>query len=156
MKLGTRCTCLQCMPRAHFHGLWTNTCGLVLVQRMKWEKCEKAMCMHYIDKVRECECVFEPHRMRRYCRFIKMTMHFICFARRCCSLSYLTQTSRRWGCIYALSSPPFLPQALALSSLLPWQLLSFWRDDNETASAATALKMINLSKYTTFFVNRMF
>ena len=27
----TRCTYSQCMPRAHLHDLWTNTCGLLLV-----------------------------------------------------------------------------------------------------------------------------
>ena len=89
--------------------------------------------------------------------FIKTT-HFICFTRHCCSLSYTsfsTWTSRHWGCINALSSPPFLRQALALSSSLPSQLLPFWRRYNETASAATALR-INLCKCIQLFVNRMF
>ena len=58
---------------------------------------------------------------------MKTSTHFICFARWCCSLSYWsfsTQTSWRWGCIYTLSSL-FSLQALALSSLLPLQLLPF-------------------------------
>ena len=38
----------------------------------------------------------------------------------------------------------FRARLLALSFSLPSQLLPFWRRDNETASAATALRTINL------------
>ena len=70
---------------------------------------------------------------------------FYCYARCCCSLSpFSTWTSRHWGYIYALSSPPISRQAL--SSLLLSQLLPFWHRDNETASTATALRTINLHK----------
>ena len=89
--------------------------------------------------------------------FLKTTTRFICFVRRCCSFSYSsfsTRTSRRWGCMYA---PPFSHQdPIALSSSLPSQLLPFWSRDDETASAATALRTINLRKCTQLFVNRMF
>ena len=50
----------------------------------------------------------------------------------------------------------FHTRLLALSSSLPSQLLPFWRRDNETASATTALRTINLHKCTQLFVNRMF
>ena len=52
--------------------------------------------------------------------FFKTTARFICYARRCCSLSYssfLTRTSRRCGCIYALCLLiRFRARFLALSS----------------------------------------
>ena len=54
--------------------------------------------------------------------FLKTTMRFICFARCCCSLlysSFSTRTSRRWGCIYLLSSPLFSHQAPSSLFLAP-------------------------------------
>ena len=116
---------------------------------MKCEKCEK-------ERVGECEHIFELHRTRRAIWwFLKTTTCFICFAGHCCLLSYSsfsTRTSRHWGCIYTLYSPPFSCQALSSSSL-PSQLLPFWRHDNETASTATAL---HENDGTQLFVNRMF
>ena len=47
----------------------------------------------------------------------------------------------------ALSSLPFSHQAPSFP-LLPSQFLPFWQQDNETASAATALRMIYLRKCT--------
>ena len=76
--------------------------------------------------------------------FIKMTTHFICFARCCCSLSdslFLTRTSQRWGCIYTLSSP-FSCQAPSSFFFAPITTFAIWRHDNETTSAATALRNI--------------
>ena len=70
--------------------------------------------------------------------FLKMTMHFICIGRCCCSLLYSSFSSQRCGCIYALYLLfRFCARLLALSSSLPSQFLSFWRHNNETASAAT-------------------
>ena len=114
----------------------------------------KAKCTHYIERVQECDRVFEPHRTWRYGSLSRRPRAF--FA----SLSYSSfsmQASRCWGCIYALSSPPFSHQAPSSFFLAPiTQLLPFWRRDNETASAATALRMINLCKCIQLFVNRMF
>ena len=117
---------------------------------MKCEKCEK--------EGKRMRVRFRTTRNAKIWSFIKMTTRFICFTRRCCSLSYssfLIRTSRRWGCIYTLSFPPFLRRAPS-SFFLSSQLLPFWRRDNETASAATALRTINLHKCTQLFVNRMF
>ena len=68
---------------------------------------------------------------------------FICFARHCCLSysSFLTWTSRCYGCIYTPSSLPFSCQAPSS----PITFLPFWRRENETASAATALRTIFLS-----------
>ena len=124
----------------------------------KCEKCEKegkvyALCWKSLIM----RAHFRTAQNAKIWSFIETTTRFICFARCCCSPSYSlfsTQTSRCLGCIYTLSSPPFLRQAL--SSSLPSQLLPFWRHDNETASAATALGTINLRKCIQLFVNRMF
>ena len=104
----------------------------------------KAKCTHYVETEQRNWAGFWNEKIWS---FLKTTTRFICFASSCCSLfhsSFSTRTSRCWGCIYALSSPQFLHQALALSFLLPSQLLLFWRGDNETASAATALRTMNL------------
>ena len=72
-----------------------------------------------------------------------MTTRFNCYTRRCCSLLYslfLTRTSQCWGCIYALCLLfCFYARLLALSFLLP---SPFCRCNNETASAAIALRTI--------------
>ena len=115
----TRCTYLQCMPRAHLHDLWTSTFGLVgvatcswsvmHVQRTKCKKCEKEGKAYALRwKSSRMWAHFQTAQNAKIWSFIKTTMCFICFARRCCSLSYSlfsTQTSQRWVCIYALSSP---------------------------------------------------
>jgi len=72
--------------------------------------------------------------------FLKMTTCFICFARRCCSLTYSSFLTWTYGVEAAFMLClllRFRTRLLALSSLLPSQLLPFWRHDNETASAAT-------------------
>ena len=164
----TKCTYLPCMPHVHLHDLWTNMCGLVGVTcafglvgpymyNKVWKVRRKAKCTHYIERVWECERVFEPHRTWRYG----------CFSRRPCALfpslgaAALSRTHRsRHGlqgveATFTLSSL-FSRQALAHSSSLSSQLLPFRCCDNETASATTALRTINLCKCTQLFVNRMF
>ena len=73
---------LRCMPCTHLHDLWTNTCGLVGMARAFGTVGRSCMCnevwkvwegrqsirTHYVERVRECERVFEPHRTRRYGR----------------------------------------------------------------------------------------
>ena len=157
------------MPRAHLHDFWTNTCGLVGVAHAfglvghacatkceKWEKEGKAYALRW--KSSRMWTHLRTAQNAKIWSFINMTTCFICFARCCCSLSYSSfsvRTSQRWGCNYALSSPPFSHQALAFSSSLPSRL-PFWRHDNETTSAATALRAINLRKCIQLFGNRMF
>ena len=154
----------------HLHNLWTNTCGLVGVAHAfglvghacttneVWKVWEGRQRVRIMLKVfLRMRVHFRTARNVKTWPFIKTTTCCTCFTRLCCcSLSYssfLMQT--RWGCIYTLSSPPFLCQAPS-SSLLPSQLLPFWHCDNETASAATALRTINLRKCIQLFVNRIF
>ena len=120
----TRCTYSQCMPHVHLHDLWTNMCGLVGVAcafgmvghacATKCEKCEKEGKMYALHwKGSRMWARFRTAQNAKIWTSLKTTTHFICFARRCCSLSYSLfsmQTSRRWSWIYALSSP-FLRQA---------------------------------------------
>ena len=158
------------MPRAHLNYLWTNTCGLVSrrgrgmcmgLSSTKCEKCEegKAYVLRW-KSFEDVSAVSNRTERARIWSFLKTTTRFIGFARRCCSLSYSsfsTRTSRRCGCIYALCLLfRFRARILALSSSLPSQFLLFWRRDNETASAASALRTINLGKCTQLFVNRIF
>ena len=92
---------------------------------------------------------FRTAQNARIWLFLKTTTCFICFARCWCSHLYslfLTPTSWR-GCNYALSSLPFSRQ-IPSSSSLPSQFLPFCRCNNETASAATALRTINFHKCT--------
>jgi len=154
----------QCMPRAHLHDLWTNTCGLVGVAHAfglvghacaaKCEKCEKEGKAYALRwKSSRMRARFRTAQNAKIWSFLKTTMRFICFARRCCSLSYLSFSTRTFTLCLLLR---FRARLLALSSSLPSQLLPFWHRDNETASAATVLRTINLRKCIQFFVNRMF
>ena len=66
--------------------------------------------------------------------FIKTTMCFICFTRRCCSLSYSsfsTWTSRQWGCIYALCSPQSFRTRLSFffAPITTFAILTLWQWD---------------------------
>ena len=84
---------------------------------------------------------FKDLRVRVW-SFLKTAMHFLCFASSCSSLSYsstLPQASQCGSCIFitSLSSLLLLHQSPSSSSLSIF--------DNETASAATVLRMINLS-----------
>ena len=83
-------------------------------------------------------------------------MYFICYARHCRSFSYssfLMRTSWHCGCIYALCFLfRFRVRLLAFSFLLP---SPFCHHNNETGSAAIALRTINLRKCTQRFVNKV-
>ena len=121
------------------------------VQRSVKSVRRKAKPTHSIERVKNVN-VFSNCTEHEDMVFLKMATCFICFTRRCRFLSYSSlpmQTSWRCGCIYALSSLPFSCQVpIALFSLLPSQFLPFWCCDNETATAATALRMINLRNCT--------
>ena len=124
-----------------------------------WKVWEGEQSVHtMLERVSRSEHGFKLHR--RIWSFLKTTTCFICFARRCWTLlysSFPTQTSRHYGCIYALCLLfHFCARLQALSSSLPTQFLPFWCCDNETANAATVLRMINLRKCTQLFVNRIF
>ena len=87
-----------------------------------------------------CERGFAPHRTQRYGRPR---------ARCCCSLSYSSFSTRTCGCIYALCLLfHFRASLLALSFSLP---SPFCCSNNETASATTVLRTINLCKCTQLF-----
>jgi len=139
----TRCTYSQCMPRAHLHDLWTNTCGLVgvapwwhmllvwsvfHVQQSVKNVRRKAKRTHYVERVWECECVFKPHRTQRYGGFSRRpcTLFASLGAATLCRTMLILivldadfTALRRWGCIYALSSPPFSGQAPSSFFLAP-------------------------------------
>ena len=77
LKVRTRCTYLQCMPRTHLHDFWTNTCqlgGVVhafgtvgrVMHVQVWKVWEHT---HYVERAQECVRVFEPHRTWRYSGF---------------------------------------------------------------------------------------
>ena len=113
----TRCTYSQCMPPAHLHDLWTNTCGLAGVAHafgtvghacaMKCEKCEKEGKMYALRwKSLRMRARFQTAQNTKIWSSLKMTTRFICFARRCC-------------CIYTLSSLPFSRQAPSSRFLAP-------------------------------------
>jgi len=129
------------MHHVHLHDLWTNMCGLLLVGvarafgtvshacATKCEKCEKegkACALRW--KSSRMWAPFRTAQNAKIRLFLKTTTRFICFARRCCSLScssFSMRTSRRWSCIYVLSSP-FSRQApssffLASTILMSWQ-----------------------------------
>ena len=154
-------------PSAHLPDLWTNTCGLLLVGVARAFETVGHACVTKCEKegkayVLRCKSSrtwarFRTAQNARILSFLKATTRFICFATRCCSHSYSsfsTRTSWRCGCIYALSSLPFSSQSPTLSSSLLSQFSPFWR--RETASAATALRMISLRTCTQLFVKRIF
>ena len=148
------------MPCTHLRDLWTNTCGLVGVARafgLVGHACatnesvksvrRQAKCMHYVERVWECERVFKPHRTQRYGRL----------SRRPCTLfaslgtTALSCTHRSRHGLHGVEAAfmlclllRFRTRLLALSSSLPSQLLPFWRRDNETTSAIAVLRMIKL------------
>ena len=98
------------------HDLWTNTCGLVVVECAFWTvghacttKCEKC------EKEGKASSRMWAHlrtaQNTKIWSFLKTTTCFICFARCCCSLSYSSfsmQTLQRWGCIYSVFSSVFV------------------------------------------------
>ena len=89
---------------------------------------------------------FQTAQNTKIWSFIKTTMHFIRFAKHA-ALSHTHPSRHRLRGIeaaFTLCLLRFRTRLLALSSLLPSQLLPFWRCDNETTSTATALRMMNL------------
>ena len=119
----------------------------------------KAKRTHYIERVWKCECVFEPHRTRRYSQFSRRP-HTLFASLGAAALSHTHHSRPSLHGIEAAFTLCLLicfhTRLLALSSSLPSQLLPFWRRDSETASTAIALRTINLRKCTQLFVNRMF
>ena len=139
------------MPHMHLHDLWTNTCGLVSrcgtcfwdgsvmhVQRSVKSVRRKAKHTYYVE--------FENVSV-----FLnaKTTTCFICFPWHCCSLVLIildADFTVLW-LHFTLSSPPFSCQAPSSFFLTPITIFAIWCRDNESASAATALRTINLRKW---------
>ena len=103
---------------------------------MKCKKCEKegkAYALHW--KGLKMWVRFRTAQNAKIQSILKTTTHFICFTRCCCSLSYSsfsTQTSRRWGCIYALSSHLFshqTPSSFFLAPITTFAILTSWQWD---------------------------
>ena len=93
----------------------------------KCEKCEKAKRTYYVERVWECERVFELHRAQGHdCFFSLRGLHSVVVAFMLC-LPFRFHT-----------------RLLALSSSLPSQYLPFWHRGNETTSATTVLRTVNL------------
>ena len=129
------------------------------VQRSVKSVRRKAKRTHYIERVWGCECVFELHRTRRYSQFSRRPRTlFASLGAAALSRTHRSRCRLHGGeaaftlCLLLC----FCTGLLALSSLLPSQLLPFLRRDNETASAPITLEKINLRKCTQLFVNRIF
>ena len=117
---------------------------------------KKAKRVYYVERVQECERVFESHRTRRYGGFSRRSSTL--FALLGAIALSRTHRSRRGlhGVEAAFTLCLLIRFHARLLTLSSSQLLPFCRRNNETASAATALRMINLRKCTQLFVNRMF
>ena len=119
----------------------------------------RAKHMYYIERVSRMCVQFWTAQNVRIWSLLKKTTCFICFARRCCSLSYSSfskRTSWRCSCICALCLLfRFRARLLALPRS-HHNFCHFCRRNNETTSATTALRTINLPKCTQFFVNKVF
>ena len=151
--------------------LWTNMCGLVSTCGTCFWDCRsvhvqrsvksvmRVKCMYYIERVSWIWVRFRTAQNARIWSFLKKTTCYICYARCCCCSLVLivldTDFTALWLHLCSLSSLPFLRQAPS-SSLLPSQFLPFCHRKNETASATTALRTINLPKCTQLFVNKVF
>ena len=144
---------------AHLNDLWTNTCGLVskdgtcfwdhACANEVWKVWGGQSVHTTLKEFRGCECGFTLHRTRGYSSFSRQPRTL--FATHS---SFSTRTSRRCDCIYAVYLPfRFHARLLALSFSLP---SPFCCCNNETASAATVLRTINLRKCTQLFVNEVF
>ena len=142
------------MPRMHLNDLWTNTCGLVSrrgtcfwdgsvmhVQRSVKSVRRKAKRMYYVEF--ENVSVFSNRTTRRRPRALFASLGTAALSYS----SFSTRTSQCCGCIYTLSSPLFSCQAPSSFFLTPITIFAIWRRDNESASAATALRTINLRKW---------
>ena len=125
-------------------------CGRSCMHNKVWKVWEGGQSVHW--KGSRTWAWFWNAQITRIWSFLKTATHFICFASRCCSLLHsLLSTRTSWccGCIYALCLLfRFRSRLLALSSSLTSQFLPFWSCNNETTSAATALRTINLHKCT--------
>ena len=138
----TRYTYSQCMPHAHLHDLALNqhvwisrrgTCVLLgrlvmHVQRSVKSVRRKAKRTHYVERVWECERVFEPHRTRRYGRFSRRP-HALFASLDAAALSRTHRSRRRIHEVEAAFTLclllRFCARLLALSFSLSSQLLSF-------------------------------
>ena len=152
----SRCTYSQCMPRVHLNDLWTDRqhvwitvsrcgthafggsrpCATRWWQTVHWKSSRKGVRF------------WTPHQTKEYGRFSRRPF----FALLATALSYssiLLQTSQGSGCILALylyfcCCVSLLSLSFSLSSLITGFFFPFWCRNNETASTATALEMMNL------------
>ena len=94
----TRCTYLPCLPCVHLNDLWTNMCGLISrrgtcfwdcrFMHVQWsvKSVRRAKHTYYIERVSRMWVWFRTTQNVRMWYFLKMTMRFVCYAMRCCSL----------------------------------------------------------------------
>ena len=111
-----------------------------------------------LKEFRECECSFEPHRMRGYGHFSRRP-HTLFTSQGAAALSRTHRSrSRLHGVVAAfvlsVFSSVFAPGSKLF--LAPITILLFCRRNNEAASTTTALNTIKLCKCTQLFVNRIF
>ena len=102
------------------------------VQRSVKSVRRKAKCMHYVERIRECEPVFEPHRTQKYGRLPRRPRPL--FASLGAAALSRTHRSRRGlhgvEAVFMLCLLlRFCFRLLALSSSLPSQLLPFCHFD---------------------------
>ena len=153
----------------HLNNLWTNMCCVDLHLARAFGTVGPCMC-NEVWKVGGGQSICTTLKEFRWyawawfrtaqnARIFKKTTCYICSARRCCSLlysSFLMWTSRHCGCIYTLC---LLFRFCARLLTLPCShhnFCHFCRCNNETASAATALRTINFPKCTQHFVSKVF
>ena len=128
----------------------------------KCEKCEKNG-QAYIKSIREVSKVFSTSPNMRMWLFLKIAMHFVCFAWVAGAPLFLHSlillwTSQGSGCILhvCLLSLCLSSCLSPFSSTLSSQFSAILTSRQWTTSTARVLGMINLHKCTQLFVNRIF
>ena len=143
--------------RAHLNDLSTNTCGLVSRRGTCFWDCRSIRSVKSVRRgkrrstlkeFRGCECGFAPHRTQGYASFSRRPRAL--FATLGAAGLSCTHRSQRGlhdnVVVFTLCLLfNFRARLLALSFLLP---SPFCHHNNETTSAATALRTINLCKCT--------
>ena len=141
--------------------VWISRCGTCFLagrscicnKRSVKSVRRKAKHTNYIERVRECERVFEPHRTWRHGRLSRRPRALFASL----GAADLSCTHRSQRGLHGIEAEftlcllfRFRARLLALPSSLPLQLWPFWHCDNETASAATVLRTLNLHTVYTF------
>ena len=113
--------------------------------------------MYYVEGVRECERVFEPHKTQGYGHFSRQP----CALFASLGSAALSRIRSRCGlhgvvATFMLCLLFRFRASLLAFFLAPITIFAIWRCGNETANATTVLRTINLRKCTQLFVNRIF